>query len=214
MKLYGYFRSSAAYRVRIALQLKKLDVAQVSLHLRKGEQRGPEFLKRNPQGLVPALELDDGTLLTQSMAIVEYLDETFPTPPLLPADAKGRARVRALAQAVSCDIHPIDNLRVLNYLTKDLGRTDAEMQGWYNHWIASGFEALEAMLAGDPATGKFCHGDQPGLADICLVPQMLNAGRYQLDLAPYPTIKRINAACVALPAFAAAHPSKQPDFEP
>jgi maleylacetoacetate isomerase len=214
MKLYGYFRSSAAYRVRIALQLKKLEVAQVSLHLRKGEQRNPEFLKRNPQGLVPALELDDGTLLTQSMAIVEYLDESFPTPPLLPSDAKGRARVRALAQAVACDIHPIDNLRVLTYITKDLGRTDAEMQGWYNHWIQQGFEALEAMLAGDPATGKFCHGDQPGLADICLVPQVLNAGRYQLDLSPYPTIKRINAACIGLPAFAAAHPSKQPDFEP
>ena len=212
MKLYGYFRSSAAFRVRIALNLKGLSYDQASIHLRKGQQNDAGFLKLNPLGLVPAL-VDGPDVLTQSLAIVEYLDETRPAPPLLPATPLGRARVRALAQAVACDIHPIDNLRVLNYLTRELKADEAAVKAWFNHWIEVGFKGIEAMLASSPETGRFCHGDSPGLADICLVPQVFNSMRYALDLAPYPTIQRIHRACMALPAFDLAQPSKQPDAE-
>jgi maleylacetoacetate isomerase len=212
MKLYGYFRSSAAFRVRIALNLKGLSYGQVSVHLRKGQQGAPDFLKLNPLGLVPALA-DGPALLTQSLAIVEYLDETRPAPPVLPATPLGRARVRALAQAVACDIHPIDNLRVLNYLARELKADEAAVKAWFNHWIETGFKGIEAMLAASPETGRFCHGDSPGLADICLVPQVFNSMRYALDLSPYPTIQRIHKACMALPAFDLAQPSKQPDAE-
>ena len=214
MKLYGYFRSSAAFRVRIALNLKKLNYESAFIHLRRGDQRQPRFLDINPQGLVPALEVDD-TLLTQSLPIIEYLDETYPEPPLLPSDAKGRARVRALAAMVACDIHPINNLRVLRYLLRPLGQDEAAVETWYNHWIAEGFGALERLLAESGRTGRFCHGDTPGLADIVLVPQVFNANRYQsLDLTPYPTIVRIYQTCLGIDAFAAAHPDRQPDREP
>ena len=213
MKLHGYFRSSAAFRVRIALNLKKLDYESVSVHLRRGDQRKSDFLGVNPQGLVPALE-EDGQRLIQSLPIIEYLDESHPEPPLLPRDAAGRARVRGLAAIVACDIHPLNNLRVLRYLLRTLGQDEAALASWYNHWIAEGFGAIEALLAGVRRTGRFCHGDAPGLADIALVPQVVNAERYRLDLAPYPTITRIFETCMTLDAFAAAHPERQPDFEP
>jgi maleylacetoacetate isomerase len=212
MKLYGFFRSSAAFRVRIALNLKQLDYDGAFIHLRRGDQSRPEFLGINPQGLVPALEIDGQTLI-QSLPIIEYLDETHPQPPLLPGDAAGRARVRALAAIVACDIHPLNNLRVLRYLQRPLGHDQAAIGGWYNHWIARGFGALEPLLAGDRRTGAFCHGERPGLADIALVPQVVNAERYQFDLAPYPTITRIFETCMKLDAFAAAHPEQQPDRE-
>jgi maleylacetoacetate isomerase len=212
MKLYGYFRSSAAFRVRIALNLKGLVYEQASIHLRKNEQRRPEFLALQPQGLVPALE-DGGAVFVQSLAIIEYLDETHPAPPLLPATPAGRARVRALAQAVACDIHPIDNLRVLRYLGKPLGHDEKVVETWFNHWIKLGFDAIERMLAGG-GTGRFCHGDTPGLADACLIPQVYNAKRYpSFDLQPYPTIRRIFDAAMALEAFAQARPEMQPDAE-
>ena len=210
MKLFGFFRSSAAFRVRIALNLKGLAYEDAFIHLRRGDQRGGEFLSVNPQGLVPALEID-GHTLTQSMAIVEYLDETYPLPALLPTDPAGRAWVRALADIVACDIHPINNLRVLRYLNRTLGHDQAAIESWYNHWIATGFEAFERLLVGDRRTGDFCDGNQPGLADIALVPQAVNSERYRLDLSPYPTLARIYANCMKLDAFAAAHPDNQPD---
>ena len=213
MKLWGYFRSSAAFRVRIALNLKRLSYEQASIHLRKNEQGRPDFLALQPQGLVPALD-DDGDVLIQSMAIIEYLDETHPTPPLLPGHPVDRARVRALAQAVACDIHPIDNLRVLRYLAKPLGHDETVVEAWYNHWIKLGFDGIERLLADDERTGTFCHGETPSLADICLVPQVYNAKRYpSFDMAPYPTIRRVFDACMKLDAFDAARPEKQPDAE-
>ena len=213
MKLYGFFRSSAAFRVRIALNLKGLPYETVAIHLRRNEQANPQYRALNPQGLVPTLELDDGRRLIQSLAIIEYLDEVHPVPPLLPATAVDRARVRALAAIVACDIHPINNLRVLRYLTHTLGHDEAAIGAWYNHWIDAGFAALEPLLAADGRTGAFCHGDSPGLADVVLVPQVVNAERYKLDMAPYPTISRIYRSCMALAPFAAAHPDNQPDRE-
>lgn len=215
MKLHTYFRSSAAYRVRIALNLKGLAPEQAFVHLRRGEQAKPPFADLNPEHLVPALEVDgpDGHhVLTQSLAIIEYLDETHPSPPLLPADPLGRARVRALALAVACDIHPLNNLRVLGRL-KAMGHSQEEVDDWYRHWIAVGLTALEAQLASDPRTGRFCHGDAPGLADILLVPQLANARRLACPVDGYPTLLRIDEACRALPAFAAAAPDRQPDAE-
>jgi maleylacetoacetate isomerase len=213
VKLYDYFRSSAAYRVRIALNLKGVAAERVFVHLRRGAQRDDDYLALNPQGLVPTLVTDAGDVLTQSLAIIEWLDESFRKPPLLPEDAAGRARVRSLALAIACDIHPIDNLRVLNYLSGTLGVSDAQRQGWYKYWIDIGLEALEARLAREKETGRFCHGDLPTLADICLVPQLANARRVAFDFSPYPTLLRIEAACAALPAFADAAPAKQPDAE-
>jgi maleylacetoacetate isomerase len=211
--LHGYFRSSAAYRVRIALNLKGLDYDQVSVHLRSGEQSAPEFLALNPQGLVPALA-HDGQIITQSPAILEYLDEVFPdTARLLPEAPAARARVRALASIVCCDVHPLDNLRVLTYLQGALGQDEAAMVTWYNHWIRLGFETLESLLADNPLTGEFCHGEMPGLADVCLIPQIFNAQRHDLDMKAYPTISRIGAACDSHDAFATAHPSRQPDAQ-
>lgn len=212
MKFHGYFRSSAAYRVRIALNLKGLTPELAFVHLRKGEQKAPPYADLNPQKLVPALEVD-GRVLTQSLAIIEYLDETHPEPPLLPADPLDRARVRALALAVACDIHPLNNLRVLSHLKSGLGHSQQEVDEWYRHWIAVGLTALEAMLADDPLTGRFCHGDRPGLADICLVPQLANARRFGCEVTGYPTLLRIEAACQELPAFADAVPGRQPDAE-
>ncbi|MCA1860642.1 maleylacetoacetate isomerase [Janthinobacterium sp. HSC-3S05] len=216
MKLYTYFRSSAAYRVRIALNLKGIAYDSIPVHLLQdgGQQLLPAYRAVNPSALVPALD-DDGAILTQSLAMLEYLDETRPGVPLLPADALGRARVRALALAIACDAHPLTNLRVLKYLKNTLGLSDEAKQEWYRHWMAEGLAAVEALLAqGDPAgTGLFCHGDGPTMADCCLVPQVFNAQRFAIDLAPYPRVARIHAHCAGLPAFAAAHPSRQPDAE-
>ncbi len=214
MKLYSYFRSSAAYRVRIALNLKGLAFDYLPVHLSRGggEQHGAEFRNVNPQALVPVLE-EGGRLLSQSLAIMEYLDETRPDPPLLPGTPLERARVRALAQAIACEIHPLNNLRVLTYLTGSARLSDDAKNAWYHHWIAEGFHALEARLAGDPATGRFCHGDAPGLADCCLVPQVANARRFKCDLAPYPTLAAIDANCRALDSFQRAAPERQPDAE-
>ncbi len=214
MKFYDYFRSSAAYRLRIALNLKGLEPERSFVHLRRREQSAPDYLKLNPQGLVPALIDDDGTVLTQSMAIIEYLDETRPKPPLMPSDPAGRARVRAISQAISCDIHPLNNLRVLRQLGT-LGLAEEIRNGpqWYQHWVAIGFTAVEALLADHPATGRYCHGDAPTMADCCLVPQIFNATRFGTEIADYPTIKRVFDALMDLPAVFDAQPSHQPDAE-
>jgi maleylpyruvate isomerase len=211
MKLYGYFRSSAAYRVRIAMNLKGLSYDHTSIHLRKGDQRSATYLQVNRQGLVPALIVDDAVLV-QSMAICEYLEEKHPSPALLPKDPLGRARVRGMAQAIACEIHPVNNLRVLSYLGDAMGQDEAGRDRWYKHWIAEGFEGLEAMLRG-LATGRFCHGEAPTLADCFLVPQVANARRFNCDLSAFPTIQRIDAACNTLKAFQDAAPQNQPDSE-
>lgn len=213
MKLYGYFRSSATYRVRIALNLKGVDYVNAFVHLRRDEHLTERYFAVNPQGFIPALETDDGEILNQSLAIVEYIDETHPHPPLLPSHPGDRARVRAIAQVVACDVHPVDNLRVTRYLRKELGRDDVTVARWYNHWLAEGFRTIETMLTEDDRTGRFCHGDAPGLADICLIPQVVNAATHDLDMSPYPTIQRIYDACLELDAFYKAHPVRQPDSE-
>lgn len=212
LTLHGYFRSSAAWRVRIALALKGVPHAQAFRHLRKGEQSAPDYLAMNPQGLVPALEVAGQGTLSQSLAILDWIEETQPGPKLLPADPWGRARVRALAQIIACDTHPIQNLRVLQYLKRELGQDQPAIDAWARHWIGLGLAAVEARLA-EPATGRFCHGDAPGMADLCLVPQLGNARRFGTDLAPYPRILAVEAACLALPAFRAAVPEAQPDAE-
>lgn len=214
MKLIGYFRSSAAFRVRIALNLKGINVEHASRHLRKGEQSAPDYAAINPQKLVPALVLDNGAVLTQSLAIMEYLEETHPEPALLPKDPVGRARVRALSLIVSADIHPIQNLRVMGYLREKFGQTEESAFAWSRHWIETGFDAYEATLGKDPGTGTFSHGNAPTMADMCLVPQVFNAARFKVDMARYPTIQRIYDTCMKHPAFDAAQPSKQPDAEP
>ncbi len=211
MKLYTYFRSSAAYRVRIALNLKGLAADQVPVHLLKdgGQQTGPAYRDRNPQGLVPALELDDGTVLTQSLAIIEYLDAVKPEPRLVPADPVLAARVRAVALAVACEIHPLNNLRVLNYLKGPLGRSQAEVDAWYRHWVGEGLAAVERLIPGGP----FCFGAAPTLADVTLVPQVLNARRFAVPLDRLPRVLAAETACLALDAFVRAHPAHQPDAE-
>ncbi len=214
MQLYSYFRSSAAYRVRIALNLKGLSYETVPVHLLKdgGQQLLDTYTALNPNALVPTL-VDGDVVLHQSMAIVEYLDELHPEPALLPADLAGRAHVRALAQTIACDIHPLNNLRVLKYLKRTLEVSEEAKNAWYLHWVEVGLQALETMLAQSPRTGRYCHGDTPGLADICLVPQVANARRFQCDIDAFPTIARIDAACGELPAFAQAAPARQPDAE-
>ncbi|HWQ38453.1 MAG TPA: maleylacetoacetate isomerase [Burkholderiales bacterium] len=212
MRLYGYFRSSASYRVRIALNLKGLTCEQISVHLAKGRQYEPQFAAISPQNLVPVLE-HEGRLLYQSLAICEFLDETCPDPPLLPKEPFERARVRSLALLIAAEIHPLNNVRVLNYLTRTLQVSDAQRQAWYAHWVVTGFSALEKRLATEKATGRFCHGDQPGLADIALVPQVANANRFKVDLGAFPTIRRINDECLKLEAFRKAMPENQPDAE-
>ncbi|ANN61596.1 maleylacetoacetate isomerase [Mesorhizobium sp. 2RAF45] len=211
--LHNYYRSSTSYRVRIALEMKGLSYDYVPHHLRHGEHLEPAYLAVNPQGLVPALVLDDGTLLTQSLAIIEYLDEVQPTPPLLPKDSLGRARVRMLAQMIACDIHPVNNLRVLTSLRTLFGAGDQDITNWFRHWVNEGFQPLEKILASSPQTGTFCHGEAPGLADICLAAQITSNARFGVDPTPYPTITRINAACMALPAFQKAAPQNQIDAE-
>ena len=210
--LHTYFRSSAAYRVRIALNLKGLAYDDAYIHLRKSEQMDAAYRALNPQGLVPTLE-HDGHAIGQSLAIMEYLDEVFPQPPLLPSDPLGRARVRQLAYAVACDIHPLNNLRVLLHLRDAFAADETRRAEWQRHWMAPGFAAIETLLASSKHTGAFCHGDAPGLADLCLIPQMYNARRVELDMTPWPTLLRIEAAALAHPAFIAAHPSSQPDAE-
>ena len=212
LTLYSYWRSSAAYRVRIGLNLKGLDYALVPVHLVRdgGQQHAPDYAALNPQQLVPALR-DGERVLTQSLAILEYLEETRPQPPLLPVDAAGRARVRALAQLVACDIHPLNNLRVLQFFDRQWNVPQAERDDWVLYWMREGFAAMETMLAASPDTGRYCHGDMPGLADCCLLPQLYNARRFTLDLAPFPTLRRIEAACQALDAFDRARPENQPD---
>lgn len=212
--LYGYFRSSAAFRARIALNLKGIEPEARFVHLLKdgGQQHAAGYKALNPQELIPALA-HDGHTITQSLAIVEYLDEIAPEPPLLPKDPYGRARVRSLAYQVACDIHPLNNLRMLQYLKRTLSQDDAAVAAWQRHWIAFGFAALETQLARDTETGRFCHRDTPSIADICLIPQMANARRVELDLAPYPTLTRIEATALAHPAFDAALPKNQPDAE-
>ena len=212
MKLYGFHRSSASFRVRIALNLKGIPYENEFVHLRKGEQFEPAYTALNPQAQVPTLA-DGNNVLVQSPAILEYLEEVRPEPPLLPQDPAGRARVRAIALATGCDIHPVNNARVLKYLLDDLRVGEEAMQAWYNHWIGLGFTGIEAMLAGHPLTGKFCHGDSPTLAEIYLVPQVVNSRRFGYTLDAHPTIARIFDACMALPAFDRARPDKQPDAE-
>ena len=211
MKLYNYFRSSASFRVRIALQLKGLAYEYLPVHLAKGEHKQAEFTASNAEGLVPVLELDNGQRLTQSMAIIEYLDETHPQPALLPADPAGRARVRALAQVIACEVHPLNNLRVLKYLVHELKTSDDAKNAWYQHWVAVGLQAYEAHLG--ETRGTFSHGDTPTLADCCLVPQIFNAQRFQCDLAPYPRTMAVFNACMRLDAFQKAQPSACPDAE-
>lgn len=212
LKLHTYFRSSATFRVRIALNLKRLSYERAFVHLRKNEQRAPDYLAKNRQGLVPLLEDGDARFI-QSLAIIEYLDEVHPSPKFLPEGPEDRARVRALAQIIAADIHPLDNLRVLRYLAKPLGHDEKTVETWFNHWIKLGFEAIEPMLR-DRRTGDFCHGDAPGLADICLAPQMFNARRYpSFDMTPFPTIVRVFDNCMRLDAFKRAAPDQQPDFE-
>ncbi len=211
MLLYEYFRSSAAYRVRIALNLKGLAYEHRSIHLRKGEQRAPDYLGVNPQGLVPTLVVGN-VRLTQSLAIIEYLEERHPMPPLLPEGPEDKAWVRSIALAIACDIHPIDNTRVIQYLEQRLQVDDAGRNQWYGHWIRLGFDAIEAQLGSRPA-GRFSLGDTPTLADVCLVPQVANAGRVKLDMSAWPRIRAINDACLALPAFDRARPENHPDRE-
>lgn len=210
MKVYGYFRSSAAYRLRIALNLKGLAPDLVPIHLLRdgGAQHQRAYRARNPQGLVPALELDDGTVLTQSLAIIEYLEQFRPEPRLIPADPITAAKVRAVALTIACDIHPLNNLRVLNYLKGPLGRSEDEVKVWIRHWLLEGgLEAVERMLSGGP----YCFGDRASLADVCLIPQVFNARRSEVSLDHLPKILQVERTCLGLDAFAAAHPSRQPD---
>jgi maleylpyruvate isomerase len=215
MKLYTFFRSSASYRVRIALNLKGLSYEQAPIHLRRGgggEQFTAAYKAVNPQALVPALE-DGGKILTQSLAIVEYLEEKYPQPPLLPSDPADRALVRSMALVIACEVHPIQNLRVLNHVKKEYNQTDDQVNRWAQHWIDLGLSALEQLIVAQSKRGNFCFGDTPTLADICLVPQLGNARRYGCDLSQYPTLLQIEKTCMALPAFSNAAPEKQPDSE-
>lgn len=219
LKLYTYFRSSASFRVRIALNLKGLDVDMVPIHLVKqgGEQLTEQFRRINPEALVPALvdeEDENGSqVLTQSLAIMEYLDEMYPEPPLLPAAPLDRAYVRSIALAIACDIHPLNNLRVLRYLVRDLKVDEQAKNAWYRHWCEQGLAALEAKVSADGRAGKFCFGDTPTLADCCLVPQIFNARRLDCDLSGMPTLLRITENCAKVEAFSMAEPSRQPDAE-
>lgn len=208
LQLYNYFRSSASYRVRIALALKGLDYDYLPVHLVKGEQRSADYAAVSASGLVPLLR-DGDAVVTQSMAIIEYLDETRPEPPLLPADALGRARVRAIAQDIACEIHPLNNLRVLRYLVHDLKLSEDDKNRWYRHWVETGLQAVERQLAAQPA--RYCHGDAPTLADCMLVPQIFNAQRLECRTDHVPQVMRVFEACMALDAFAKTQPSACPD---
>lgn len=210
MKLYTYFRSSAAYRARIALNLKGIDYQAVPVDLRPAAHRRPDYLAMNPQGLIPALE-DGGTVISQSLAIIEYLEETHPRPPLLPSSPLDRARVRSMALAIACDMHPLNNLRVLNYLRSPLGQDEGAVNEWYGHWIAEGFHGLEEEARRTSGDGRHMFGTDVTLADVCLVPQMFNARRFKCDVEPFPTLRAICAHLETLPAFTRAAPDAQPD---
>jgi maleylpyruvate isomerase len=212
MKLYTFFRSSASYRVRIALNIKGLSYEQIPIHLRRGEQLASSYNAINPQALVPTLE-DNGRLITQSLAIIEYLEERYPQPPLLPRDPVDRATVRSMALTVACEVHPLQNLRVLNYLKTDFGRSEEEVNRWARHWIGLGFEALERTVISLANRTDFCFGNTPSVADIFLVPQLSNARRFGCDLTASPNLMRIEANCLKLPAFVNAAPENQPDAE-
>jgi maleylacetoacetate isomerase len=209
MKLYNYFRSSASYRVRIALALKGIDYEYKSVHLAKNEQFNESYAAVSASRLVPLLQ-DGDTRVTQSLAIIEYLDETHPEPPLLPRDAAGRARVRSLAYDIACEIHPLNNLRVLRYLVRDLKLSEDDKDRWYRHWVETGLETVERQLA-DPRTGRYCHGDAPTLADVTLVPQIFNAQRLNCRIDHVPTVMRVFEACMKLDAFEQTRPEKCPD---
>ncbi|MEZ5839429.1 MAG: maleylacetoacetate isomerase [Hyphomicrobiales bacterium] len=211
MRLFTYFRSTAAFRVRIALNFKGIAHELVPVHLLRGggEHRAPDYLRLNPQGRVPALALDDNTVLMQSLAILEYLEETHPEPALLPAEPLARARVRAVADIIACDIHPLNNTSVLGYLKSEIGADQAAVDRWYAHWVSSNFTAIEKVIEGP----RFCFGDRPSLADVCLVAQVFNAHRFNVPLDAFPKIVAVNDHCSAIAAFAAAHPSRQPDAE-
>lgn len=211
--LHNFFRSSASVRVRAALNLKGLDYDHVSYTLRQGEHRSPAFLEFNPQGLVPALQLEDANVLSQSLAIIEYLEEAHPEPALLPTMPLDRAWVRSLAHAVACDIHPVNNLRVLQYLGQRLGVDETGVACWFRHWVSESFAPLEAQLAGDIRRGRFCHGNVPGLADICLFAQIANNRRFDVDMTSYPTLQAIFEKCLELPAFVDALPENHPHAE-
>ena len=215
LQLYSYWRSSAAYRVRIGLNLKGLEYTIVPVHLVRngGEQRSIEYRQINPQQLVPVL-LHGHRRLSQSLAILEYLDEVWPDRALLPSTARERQRVRSLGLLVACDIHPLNNLRVLQYLEHEWNAPQPERDEWVRHWIVEGFAAAEAMLLDHPSTGEYCEGNRPGYADCCLIPQIYNARRFGVDMDQFPTMQRIDAACLALPAFDAARPERQPDAIP
>ena len=213
MKLHNYFRSSASWRVRIALALKGLDYDYAAIHLGRNEQFEQPFAGQQASHLVPALELDDGRWLGQSMAIIEYLDETHPEPPLLPREALDRAYVRALSQDIACEIHPLNNLRVLRYLTQELGVSEENKDRWYRHWVETGLEVVERRLVGEGRAGAFCFGDTPGMADCLLVPQVFNAQRFKARLDHVPTVMRIHEACMKRDAFAKTQPSACPDAE-
>jgi len=212
--LHNYFRSSASYRVRIALNLKGLPYEYVPVHLNRngGEQFETGFKKLNPQALVPVLS-DDDFHISQSLAILEYLEEKYPSVPLLPPSTEGRAYVRQISLAIACDIHPLNNLRVLKFLSGPLALTDDARNTWVNYWLDMGLSALEAELENSSERGRFCFGDSPTFADICLIPQLFNAQRFNVDLSAYPTLQQINTECQNLRAFALAHPSQQPDSE-
>jgi maleylpyruvate isomerase len=211
--LHNYFRSSTSFRVRACLNLKGIAYRHVAHHLRKGEHRQPAFLAINPQGLLPSLQWSDGTILNQSLAILEFLDESVPLPPMLPASPAERARVRALAQVVACDIHPVNNLRVLNRLREQFGADEAAVAQWFRHFVRASFDPLEEMLAASPQTGRFCHGDSISLADLCLLGQTLNNSRFGIDNAEWPTIAAIHDRAMGVEAIAAAAPANQPDAE-
>lgn len=210
LQLYTYWRSSAAYRVRIALGLKGLDYETLSTDLVAGAHKTTTYRETNPQGLVPAL-VHDGRTIAQSLAIIEYLDEVFPEPALLPADPLQRATVRAMAQAVACDIHPLNNLRVMNYLKAEMAQSEDAVNAWYGHWIHQGFAGLERLVAAHSAAGEYCFGDRPSLADACLVPQIFNAQRFNIDISAFPRLLAINGHLTRLPAFITAAPKNQPD---
>jgi len=212
MKLYTYFRSSAAYRVRIALNLKGLAYESIPKVFARNEHRAADYLALNPQGLIPALALDgDAEVLSQSLAIMEYLDEKYPAPPFLPPDALGRACVRSMTLAIVADLHPLNNLRVLNYLRRELGQDDQAVGAWYRHWVTAGFQGLEQQARRHSKAGRHCYADALSLVDICLVPQMFNARRFETDLSPFPTLVAISTHLESLPQFAAARPEVQPD---
>jgi maleylacetoacetate isomerase/maleylpyruvate isomerase len=211
VKLYTYFRSGTSFRVRIALNLKGIVYEPQFVSLPRGEHRAPDYTAVNPQALVPLLVTDDGARFSQSLAIIEYLDELYPRPPLLPKDGRERARVRSLSLLIACEIHPLNNLRVLQHLKRALGQSEEQLNAWYRHWIADGLARLEGELSKAP--GRYSHGDAPTMADCCLVPQIFAAKRYQCDLAPYPTVMRVFDECMKLDAFDLAQPSKQPDAE-